>query len=430
MDHILTHRRLNPVIAATLLSLIVIALALGGCGGQPAATPTPTKTPKPPDTATPLPTATSIPSPTFTAIPTATPLPSPTATEEASEHNNPGETPTSTITPTPTPSIELIDPSTDPNINPLTGLRVDDPAVLERPPLAIKVSNFPSIVRPQAGLDKADVIFEHYVEGDLTRFTAIFLGEDAGKVGSVRSARLLDLELPAMFHSILAFSGASGGVKQTFRDSDIFEQIVSPDFGHPVGSPGVAPFYREPQAGKAVEHTMFTDTATLWKYAADKLDYSGRQDIDAWVFSEDLPPGGRPVTQISIPYSVGNIVSEYTYDAEQGVYLRAVTGEPHREELSGEQLRFENVVVIYAHHIETDILEDVWGGGHYSIQIQIWNDGPLRIFRDGQMLDGKWMRPERWDMIRFVDGNGNPLPLKPGKTFIQMVPLDAEFDIS
>jgi hypothetical protein len=345
------------------------------------------------------------------------------------DQNNPGETPTSTSTPSPTPYSHLIDPSTATDICPLTGLKVDDPSTLERPPLAIKVSNYPPIVRPQAGLDKADVIFEHYAEGNLTRFTAIFLSHDAEKVGSVRSGRLLDLEIPAMFRSIFAFSGVSGGVKQKMRDSDIFGQIISPDFGHAIGSQGNAPFYRIPQEGKAIEHTLFTDTPTLWQYAADKLGYSGRQEIKGWVFSKEPPPGGQPATGLSIPYAAGSIVSEYTYSA-QGYFLRSVTGEPHREEQSGEQLHFNNVIVLYAHHIETDIMEDTHGGGHYSVQIQIWGEGPVRIFRDGQMFDGKWVRPERWDLVRFVDGNGNPVPLKPGNTFIQMVPLDFEININ
>jgi hypothetical protein len=436
MSYALHQRRLRSAIAAVVLfSLIVAALAVSGCSNKTSATPTPTKTPKPPETPTPLPTfaPTPIPQPTAspTLVPTDTPPPpTPTAEAEATGQDNPGETPTPTETPSPEPTRNYIDPSTTTDICPLTGLKVDDPSMLERPPLAIKVSNAPPIVRPQAGLDKADVIFEHYVESELTRLTAIFLSHDAEKVGSVRSGRLLDLEISPMFRAIFAFSGASGGVKQTFRDSDIFDQIVSPDFGHAIGSQGSAPFYRIPQEGKAIEHTLFTDTPVLWQYAAEKLGYSGRQEIKGWVFSEEPPPGGQPVTRISIPYAVGSIVSEYAYDAGRGVYLRSVNGQPHREELSGDQLRFKNVIVIYAHHIETDILEDTWGGGHYSIQIQVWDQGPVRIFRDGQMFDGKWVRPDRWDLVRFVDGNGNPIPLKPGNTFIQMVPLlDFEVDI-
>jgi len=234
MSHTLHRRRLRPIIAAAVLfGLIVTGLAVGGCSSQTSATPTPTKTPEPPETPTPLPTFTHTPTPQPTAsptpLPTDTPPPSPTPTAEAEmmSYNNPGETPTPTETPTPKPTSNFIDPSNTADICPLTGLKVDDPSVLERPPLAIKVSNFPPIVRPQAGLNKADVIFEHYAEGNLTRFTAIFLSHDAEKVGSVRSARLLDLEIPAMFRAIFAFSGASGGVKQTFRDSDVFGQVIS-----------------------------------------------------------------------------------------------------------------------------------------------------------------------------------------------------------
>lgn len=432
MSHSLNHRRSFPIIVtAVLFGLIVATLASAGCSNRSSATPTPTKTPKLPESPTPLSTATHTLTASPTPAPSHTPLlsPSETINAETADHNNPSETPTPTEGPTATPTFNLIDPSTATDICPLTGLQVDAPSVLERPPLAIKVSNYPPIVRPQAGLNKADVIFEHYAEGNLTRFTAIFLSQDANKVGSVRSARLLDLEIPAMFRSILAFSGASGGVKQEFRDSDIFGQIISPDYGHPVGSPGEAPFYRVPQEGKAVEHTMFTDTATLWQYAAEKLGYSGRQEIKGWFFSQEPPPGGQPINHISLPYAPGSIVSEYTYDAGQGFYLRSVNGEPHREELSGEQLHFNNVVVIYAHHVETDILEDTWGDGHYSIQIQVWGEGAVRIFRDGLMFDGKWVRPDRWDPVRFVDGNGNPIPLKPGNTFIQMVPLGFEINI-
>ena len=89
-------------------------LTLAACA--PAITASPTPTPIPP-TNTPIPTATASPTPT----PTATLTPSPTATP--------------TITPTP------------PVINPLTGLAVADPAVLERRPVAIKVAHFPPRVR-------------------------------------------------------------------------------------------------------------------------------------------------------------------------------------------------------------------------------------------------------------------------------------------
>ena len=46
-----------------------------------------------------------------------------------------------------------------PDVNPLTGERVSDPALLQRRPLAIKIANM-ARVRPQAGLNQADLVFD------------------------------------------------------------------------------------------------------------------------------------------------------------------------------------------------------------------------------------------------------------------------------
>ena len=97
-------------------------------------------------------------------------------------------------------------------INPLTGLQVKRPANLQRNPVIAKVSNAPAEVRPQAGLAAADLVFEHYAEGGLTRFSAVFYGQRPTRVGSIRSARLIDLELLPMLGGLLAWSGASNGV--------------------------------------------------------------------------------------------------------------------------------------------------------------------------------------------------------------------------
>ena len=74
--------------------------------------------------------------------------------------------------------------------------------------------------------------------------------------------------------------------------------------------------------------------------------------------------------------------------------------------------------------METDILEDTWGGGHWSIEVQIWNEGPVSIFRDGQRFDGVWRRRDRHDLLSFWTKDGDQrLPLKPGNSWLQVVPL-------
>jgi len=138
-----------------------------------------------------------------------------------------------TITPSPTPDTRTQSQTTfAPDENPLTGLRVADPNVLNRRPLAIKVSNYPPEVRPQRGLSQADLVFEHILEG-VTRLTAVFYSQMPELVGSVRSARYLDLEIPVMYKSFFAYSGSSGGIRLKISNAPWFNRVMSPDFGVP-----------------------------------------------------------------------------------------------------------------------------------------------------------------------------------------------------
>jgi hypothetical protein len=104
-----------------------------------------------------------------------------------------------------TPSTTRIGPETYPaGVNPLTGLIAADPSVLNRRPIDVKISNAPPLVRPQAGIGAADIVYEHYAEGGLTRFSAVFYGQAPERVGSIRSARLIDYEVVPMYQGMLA----------------------------------------------------------------------------------------------------------------------------------------------------------------------------------------------------------------------------------
>ena len=148
-------------------------------------------------------------------LPTATQTPVLTSTRRlvtptVAASPTPAALPTPTIIPSPTPDTR-IQTTFAPDEDPLTGIKVADPTVLNRRPLAIKVSNYPPEVRPQRGLSQADLVFEHILEG-VTRLTAVFYSQTPELVGSVRSARYLDLEIPVMYKSFFGYSGSSGGI--------------------------------------------------------------------------------------------------------------------------------------------------------------------------------------------------------------------------
>ena len=305
-----------------------------------------------------------------------------------------------------------------PNVNPLTGEVVADPAVLAQRPLAIKISNSPPIVRPQSGLNSADLIFEHYAEGGVTRFTAVFYSQEADLVGSIRSGRLIDLEIPKMYDAAFAYSGSSGPVQEMIRNSNFFDRVISPDFGH-------GGFYRIEDPNKAFEHTLFTDANSI-RFVLDQRGQNTPPNfVNGMTFHPNAPANGIPdANNIEIRYTSTNVF--WQYNASSGRYTRWTDGQPHLDANTGVQLNFRNIIVIGAHHQETDFLEDMVGGGHYSIQIQVWGEGPVSIFRDGQRFEGRWLRQEENHMLTFHDLDGNLLPLSPGNTFFQLVPLGFE----
>ena len=69
----------------------------------------------------------------------------------------------------PTPYVEPI--------NPLTGLVVEDPSLLQFPATLLSISHFPVTARPQAGLSFAPYVFEIYITEGATRFLATFYGQ-------------------------------------------------------------------------------------------------------------------------------------------------------------------------------------------------------------------------------------------------------------
>jgi hypothetical protein len=317
-------------------------------------------------------------------------------------------TPTLEFTPTPTPFPE--------NVNPLTGEVMSDAGLLDRVPVAIKISNWPGqYVRPQAGINSADLIFEHYNEGWFSsRWTAIYLGKDPERVGPVRSGRLIDLHLPAIYKAVLGCSGFSNGVLELVRDSDLYpERIASPSVG--VGEPV---FYRDFSRDVPLEHTMYTNPTLLRDWAVEQ-GVSGRQPLEGMVFSEEPTGEGESATTILVPWR--SLDAEWRYDEASERYLRWSDGEPHTDALTGEQLDVANVVVLYVPQWDTDIVEDPHSGA-FSIEFALWYSNRATIFRDGVQIEAFWQHWEREDMLTLTDKDGDPIPLKIGNTFFEVIP--------
>jgi hypothetical protein len=356
------------------------------------------------------PTAASIATlPVVTVAPTTPPEPSAT-----SAPGDPTEAPPSGLGPTNFPA----------NINPLTGLTVADPAQLDRRPLAVKVSQFPRRVRPQAGLSLADLVFEHYAEAGVTRMTAVFLSNPAPQIGSIRSARLIDIVVAESYDAMLITSGSSQGVLNALARTSFYDRVIAEATGYDE----CPPLCRE--GNEPSTNNLFASTDDLWA-TADSLGLNSRQTLDGMAFFSEPPAGGAPVSTVHIDFQQNYAIAEWRYDAATGRYARWMDSDvegqltPQTDLLNEQQLSAANVVVLYANHVTTDIPEDFGNGGHCGYEIQVWGSGPARLFRNGQMYEVTWVRFNQSDVIGFVGADNQVIPFAPGNTWIEIVDFDS-----
>jgi len=391
-------------------------------GPEPTAFSFATNTPVgPTETPTLTPTLTLTPSPTLSPTLTSTPSATPTNTLTPT----PSFTPTNTPTPTPTPIGPFVYPD---NINPLTGQPYPDEEARSRRNLIVKISNFPPIVRPQHGVNAADVVYEYEAEGGVTRFAAIFRSQAPERVGSIRSARLLDMELVVMYEALLAYSGTSEPIQQMLLDADWAFQLISPSIGDNCDNAG---FCRDTTlTDRAFEHTLFGDTTKMWEVATRRNVNTG-YPARGFAFNEEAPGGGFPANDIFLDW-YGQTDARWQYQPFTGRYLRFTDGIAHFDASDGQQLWADNLVILEVpHERRPDLFPP--GANYESLEVQIWEEDReftddrysrrAYLMRDGQYYQGYWRRrsAEPGDAIQVIFGDGTPIMMKPGRTWVSIV---------
>ncbi|MBN1220489.1 MAG: DUF3048 domain-containing protein [Anaerolineae bacterium] len=394
-----------------LFLLAVTLLVATACAGEETPVPpTPTSEVEVVVFSTEEPTATSTGSPSGPATPTATITVKPDA-------NNPiGEKATPETGPVSGPAEFGL--SRNPDISPLTGLKVDDQALIHRRPIMVRIGNDYE-ARPQVGLNEADIVYEELVEWWVTRFTAIYLSQDLETIAPIRSVRLINLQLAPQYRGALAHSGGSDPVRFRLSKTNItdLDEYFTPSLY----------FYRETENWA----TRLAFDATLAREYL--LDEGLESDVNlrGFVFDpqpiwDDLPEEAvADAAEVTIPYPPQTSEAMWTYDENSGRYLRSTTGEPI-EDFNGSRISAANVIIYFAEHEETDIVEDA--NGATSVDIIVNGFGTAWLLRDGKILKGNW-QTDGATTPDFIFNNNEPMPLKPGNTWVEVVPLYYEIEI-
>jgi len=363
---------------------------------------------------------------------------------EVDEEGEPSEETAEESTAESAAASEPVGPDNFPeDVNPLTGLPAENSEYLDLPPALVSISNFPASSRPQAGLGSSPITFEIAIGEGMTRFLAVFYGEfpgsisgqtegatsneetsegettlvegeetiisEGGSIGPIRSGRLPYEDIRSAYSGFIVMASAYQGVAANLTGTSSVYGSDSDDIN---------------SALIDVDKLIDLAKARADSYIGSEFNLEGNQ------FSQTPPEGGKPADKVWLFYSALNQV-QWRYDTALGAYVRYdITTDGSDEfimatdRLTGAPLNKENVIVIFAEHdYQAPTL----------ININFTNRPPTKalLFRDGKMYKINWttqfgtyeketgrMRP-----MRFVDADGNPFPLKPGQTWVNVVSL-------
>ncbi len=301
------------------------------------------------------------------------------------------------------------------NQNLLTGVPDLTDGAIGKRPVAVMVNNV-SYAMPQYGVSQADIIFEIPVEGDATRFMALY-GDytQVPKICPIRSCRYY---FPALSQGFDAFY-VNWGI-----DDSIADYLEALDLDQIEGITNTGGLFGRDQdrlnQGYSLEHTGYFDGTKLVSYIESqglRTDLNEDKKGPAFQFNgleEQLKPEGSDCTSVQINFGAQS--SQFTYDAENKVYLKQINGDAQVDGKTGEQLAFTNVFVL-----ETDISvrdsvghkEIDWDGGTDSVGYYVSNGGVQKI---------TWSKDynNESSYLRFYDESGQEISINRGKSYIAL----------
>ena len=322
----------------------------------------------------------------------------------------------------PTPSLtpmKSANPVLQEKFNPLTGTEVLNPEILNRRPVMVKVSNYPALGRPHAGLAFADLVFDYYIGAGQNRFLALFYGMDAKSIGPVRSGRLVDIQLVNLYRGILGFGSADGDTL-TAIFSNLGRRAIA-------NLEAPCPAFCGDDTHSIIG--VFADSAEISKWYGQQASDNHLYDLSGMRFSNQVGSSNNPASQVNIRFNFYNR-TEWHYDPPCGKYLRWMNQEwlpdtinmvPSTERSTGQQLAFSNIIILFAKY------DEIAPSKH---DVELWGNtrGERAVFfRNGQIVEGKWKVVNRSKPIQFFDAQGNPMLLAPGNSWIVLTGLNSSF---
>lgn len=352
--------------------LLALCLLLCACGSAPEETTPPTDAP--------------------TEAPTDAPTEAPT--------DAPTETPTEA--PTEAPVVYR---------HPLTG------EVLEQlytgRPTAVVINNI-NVAMPQSGISAADMFYEIETEAGITRCLAIFTElEGVEAIGPVRSARTYFNNVSTSYGAPLFHCGGSPMAKAAQYDAT---SATIENWAHVDQQYNGAYFYRDQtrfNSGYAWEHTLYTTGEDILQALIDKeMNTVNEEGTDyGLTFAEDPALNGDTANTVIMSF-LGGKETEFTFNAETGLYDADQYGEDWVDAGNDQTLAFRNILALYAPQ------QKISDGRDTRSFYDLLGEGTGYYACDGKIVKITWHREDLYGPFSYTLEDGTPITLGVGKTYV------------
>ena len=281
-------------------------------------------------------------------------------------------------------------------------------------PIAVMIDNQED-AWPQAGLNKAYLVYEIVAEGGITRLMALFKRQDLDKIGPIRSSRHYYLDYALENDAIYVHYGWSPQA-----ESDIKTLSVNNINGI---TESAKSFWRE--KGKSSPHNVLTSTETILEIAERKgyRTTSDKESVLNYTVEEVLLEEGLNATSVTIPHSTYQKV-EYKYNEETQRYIRYARNKLQTEWETGEEVTTKNIIITFC---DNYTLNDSENKGRQGLN----NTGEFKGYyiTNGKAIEITCIKSTRTSQTVYKDLNGNEIEVNDGNTFIHICSKSANVKI-
>lgn len=284
--------------------------------------------------------------------------------------------------------------------NPLTGISELTKDKTDDRPVAIMVNNITTAQPVQAGLNKADIVYETEVEGGITRLLAVYQDvSKAGTIGTIRSARYPYVDLALGHNAIYLHHGQDntycGPHLKDIDDINISES----NYGYRLKN------------GLASEHTLYTDGEKLWSGLVKDNVKTERGTDTAWASfaDEDAPIAlENNASAVTVPFSA-SYKSVFKYDAATGAYTRYSKDTLRKDYKTGEATEVKNVFVLLT------TIKNYPDGYHRQVALE---SGDGYYCSNGTYTAIKWSKGASTNGFKFTRADGSELTVNAGSSWV------------